>query len=126
MNTKQHAILECGNCNALFETMIWTEITVGEDPKLNHDIFQDRLNFFECGDCDNFGFAIYPVSITDRESGERAMAMPLLECVAMSEPEIDAYGFLVFELTEILLLFHFQNRIPLQYPFLDSEVYSLI
>ena len=100
MNTKQNAILECGKCNALFETKIWTEITVGEDPKLDHDIFQDRLNFLECGNCDNFGFALYPVIITDKESGERVVAMPLIEWVAMDAPGIDACGFIVLEVTD--------------------------
>jgi len=100
MNTKQKAILECGKCNALFETMIWTEITVGEDPELDHDIFQDRLNFLECENCDNFGFALYPVSITDKESCERAVVIPLLEWVAMDVPEIDACGFIVLEITD--------------------------
>jgi len=101
MNKKCEAILKCDKCETIFETKIWTEITVGEDQKLDHDIFQDRLNFFECETCDNFGFALYPVSITDKESGEKAVAMPLIEYFAMSaHPEVAADGFSVLEITD--------------------------
>ena len=101
MNKKCEAILKCDKCETIFETMIWTEITVGEDPKLDHDIFQDRLNFLECETCGNFGYILYPVTVNDKESGERAVAIPLFENVALSsDPELSGDGFSVIEITD--------------------------
>ena len=101
MNKQCEAILKCDKCETIFETMIWTEITVGEDPKLDHDIFQDRLNFLECETCENFGYVLYPVTVNDKESGERAMAIPLFENVALStDPELAGDGFSVIEITD--------------------------
>ena len=101
MNKKCEAILKCDKCETMFETKIWTEITVGEDPKLDHDIFQDRLNFLECETCGNFGYVLYPVTVNDKESGERAVAIPLFENVALStDPELAADGFSVIEITD--------------------------
>ena len=101
MNKQCEAILQCDKCETMFETMIWTEITVGENPKLDHDIFQDRLNFLECEKCENFGYVLYPVTVNDKESGERAMAIPLFENVALStDLELAGDGFSVIEITD--------------------------
>jgi hypothetical protein len=101
MNKQCEAILLCHNCETVFEAHIWTEITLGEDPKLDNDIFQNRINFFECGGCGNRGFVIYPIKIHHEKSGEKAMVIPLVETLEMDEvEEVNAMGFSVLEITD--------------------------
>ncbi len=101
MNKQCEAILRCHYCDAVFEAHIWTEVTLGEDPKLDDDIFQNRINFFGCGSCGNLGFAVYPIKIYHGKSGERAVVIPMGETLEMSEvEEVIAMGFAVLEITD--------------------------
>jgi hypothetical protein len=101
MNNKVNAILRCNNCESILETDIWTQITTGKDTKLDNDIFQDRINFFECEACENIGPAIYPIKITDKASGDRAVVIPFMEPLDISEDEeVSAMGFSVLEVQD--------------------------
>jgi len=101
MYTRHSAILQCNKCENIFEREIWTEITTGEDHNLDNKIFNDEVNFFDCEACGNVGFALYPVKITDKESGEKALVMPFMEPHDMTEyEEVSAMGFSVLEVTD--------------------------
>jgi len=101
MNTQQSAIISCDNCDQMFEVKIWTEITAGIDQKLDNKIFNEELNLFECEACGNVGYALYPIKITDRASGEEAVVIPIAETLEMAErEEVCAEGFMVLEVTD--------------------------
>jgi len=98
MNTRCSAILRCNKCENVFEADIWTEITTGEDHNLDNKIFNDEINFVDCEACGNIGFALYPVTITDKASGEKALVIPFMETLDMTEyEEVTAMGFSVLE-----------------------------
>jgi len=101
MYTRHSAILQCNKCENIFERELWTEITTGEDHNLDNKIFNDEVNYFPCEACGNVGFALYPVKITDKESGEKALVMPFMEPLDMTEyEEVSAMGFSVLEVTD--------------------------
>jgi len=101
MYTRHSAILQCNKCENIFERELWTEITTGEDHNLDNKIFNDEVNYFPCEACGNVGFALYPVKITDKESGEKALVMPFMETLDMTEyDEVSAMGFSVLEVTD--------------------------
>lgn len=101
MNTQQSAIISCSNCDQMFEVQLWTEIAVGVDTALDNRIFQDEINFFECEECGNVGYAMYPIKITCKESGEKAVVIPASETFDMAEcEEVRAEGFMVLEVTD--------------------------
>ena len=80
---------------------LWTEITAGVDQNLDNKIFNEELNFFECEACGNVGYALYPIKITDRASGEEAVVIPVAETLEMAErEEVCAEGFTVLEVTD--------------------------
>lgn len=100
MNTRCSAILRCNKCENVFETDIWTEITTGEDHDLDNKIFTDEINSFACEACGNTGIALYPVAISDQASGEKALVIPFMEPLDMTEyEEVSAMGFSVLEVT---------------------------
>jgi len=101
MNTRCSAILRCNKCENVFEKDIWTEITTGEDHNLDNKIFNDEINFIDCEACGNIGFALYPVKVTDKESGEKALVIPFMDPLDMTEyEEAPAMGFSVLEVTD--------------------------
>ena len=101
MNTRCSAILRCNKCENVFETDIWTELTTGEDHNLDNKIFNDEINFIDCEACGNIGFALYPVKITDSASGEKALVIPFLDPLDMTEyEEVSAMGFSVLEVQD--------------------------
>jgi len=101
MNNRCSAILRCNKCENVFEADIWTEITTDEDHNLDNKIFTDEINSFDCEACGNNGFALYPVKITDSASGEKALVIPFMEPLDMTEyEEAPAMGFSVLEVTD--------------------------
>ena len=101
MNTQHSAIISCNNCDQMLEVRLWTEITAGVDQSLDNKIFSDELNFFECEECGNIGYAMYPIKIGDKESGEKAVMIPAIETFDMAEcEEVTAEGFMVLEVTD--------------------------
>lgn len=101
MNVQQSAIISCNNCDQMFEVQLWTEITVGLDIDLDNKIFQEEINFFKCEECGNIGYAMYPIKIGDKESGEKAAVIPASETFDMAEcEEVTAEGFIVLEVTD--------------------------
>ena len=90
MNKQEKVVLQCGTCDHNFAAEIWTEINL-EDQKLDHKLFTDQINVFECDKCDNSGFVCYPIKITDKEAGEQAIAIPLNRMLPIDDPEEEDY-----------------------------------
>jgi hypothetical protein len=85
----------------MFEVQLWTEITVGLDTDLDNKIFQEEINLFKCEECGNIGYAMYPIKIGDKESGEKTAVIPASEAFDMAESEeVTAEGFIVLEVTD--------------------------
>jgi hypothetical protein len=101
MNTRCSAILQCNKCGHVFERDIWTAITTGVDHNLDNKIFKDEINSDDCEACGNKGIALYPITISDQASGEKAMVIPFMETLDMTEyEEVTAMGFSVLEVTD--------------------------
>jgi hypothetical protein len=101
MNTRCSAILRCNKCENVFETDIWTEITTGEDHNLDNKIFNDEINFIDCEACGNIGFVLYPVKVTDSASGEKALVIPFMDPLDMTEyDDVSTTGFSVLEVQD--------------------------
>ena len=84
MSKKQKVILECRDCGNQFDAEIWTEINL-EDQDLDHKLFTDQINIFECGECGNIGFVCYPINIKDNRASERAILIPLNKVISMDD-----------------------------------------
>lgn len=76
MNKKEKATLRCMRCDNEFEAEIWTAIDVS-DEDLNHMIFTDQINVFECGICGIRGATAFPLRVRDRKVKQEALVMPL-------------------------------------------------
>lgn len=102
MSKKEKAVIKCNNCDNQFDTEIWTKINV-EDQELEHKLFTDQINVFECSECGNRGFVCYPIKITDKRVDECAIAIPLNKIMSIDDYDEEDYdeihpAFLVVEL----------------------------
>jgi hypothetical protein len=98
---KLQAIMRCNKCKQIAEGEIYSELTVNEDWKTDRLIFENELNFYKCEQCDNTGFVLYPVKVIDKESGEEACIIPVVETLNLSEDEeTEGMGFAVLEVTD--------------------------
>ena len=85
MNKKEKAVLRCINCSNKFEAEIWTAIHIS-DEDLNHRIFTDQINVFECEKCGLRGATSYPLQVRDKKAGKEALVMPICR---LDTPEDD-------------------------------------
>lgn len=82
MSKREKVVLQCSDCGNQFNAEIWTEINL-EDQELEHKLFADQINVFECDECENSGLVCYPIKIKDKLSGEQAIAIPLNKIVSI-------------------------------------------
>jgi hypothetical protein len=109
MSKKEKVVLQCGNCDKTFSTEIWTEINL-EDQELDHKLFSDQINIFECDNCEKSGFVCYPIKITDKEAGEQAIAIPLNRVLPVDDPEDEDY----IEISPAFFVLEIKKKKPLK------------
>ena len=91
MSKNEKVILQCGSCDNTFAAEIWTEINL-EDQELDHKLFSDQINVFECDKCENSGLVCYPIKIADKQSGEQAIAIPLNRVFSIEDDHEEDYS----------------------------------
>ena len=97
-NIRKRAILECNHCKSRYADFIFTEIRVNADKTIDKKIFNDEINFFECPYCGNNGSVLYPVKVSEKESGEISVVIPIVSDAEEGDTDDDIpNGFTVIK-----------------------------
>lgn len=91
MSKTVKVVLQCADCRNQFDAEIWTEINIA-DQEVDHKLYSDQINVFECDECQNAGLVCYPIAIKDTLSGEQAIAIPLNKVISIDDDVDENYN----------------------------------